>query len=293
MKITFVSSLSVLILSASVVTARQDPKPAPEPAKEKLEAVIVQIEGVVDVKRPDDKDWIPAEVNMKLPEGSEICTAYAATATLLFGKASKVVVQPLAQAKIETLVKKDEKTVETEVNLKFGGAEIDIKQSDIKTDMKVAMPNSTTSVSGSSATCYAWANQRDAWRFIMMRVHTGTWVGQYEQREEVVPGVGEAPPEVVDPEEPPPPPMEGFVLDGGGVICNDGRMDVDLMNHFMAAVAQDFGRPESETYSPTGMMENVDPMMTQPMYEETSTQVSPDAWRSTQPPLLPGPPPPP
>src|SRR5436190_2923013 len=94
-------TLLFLVLAATSVLAA----PPQEPKREELEATLVAFKGTVDVKRPEDKDWVAAQRNMKLKRGSEICTSVASTATLLLTGNLKVDVKPLTQAKIDALAK--------------------------------------------------------------------------------------------------------------------------------------------------------------------------------------------
>ncbi|MHC4605547.1 MAG: FecR domain-containing protein [Planctomycetota bacterium] len=247
---------------------KEEPKKE-EPAapKEEKEAVLVEFKGVVDVKRPADKDWVAAERNMKLPAGSEICTSYGASAKLLFPGEITVDVQPLTQATIDTLFQQKDK-VSTGVRLKFGAAEVDIKKSDIKTDMKVATPNSTTSVSGSSATVWAWARREH--NFMMIQVQRGRW------RTELEGGV------------------VATVEDGGG-LAPDGRTELDFFAQRLYEEAINFGLPEHEFYDPESGMPPPDPAFPdKPPYEENSSEFSPDADRQdAEGHLLPFPPGPP
>jgi hypothetical protein len=161
--------LAIVLLSGAA--AAQDPaKPAPR--ADELEATIVDVVGSVDVKRPDDKDWVAAEKNMKLKKGSEICTAASSTATLLFPPNLTIEVKAITLAKLDDLAKSGTK-IKTDMKLKFGSVNIDLKKSDIETGLKVATPNSTTSVSGSTGTISAWA-QRDP-RSLTLIVNTGRW----------------------------------------------------------------------------------------------------------------------
>jgi len=144
-----------------------------EPKKEDVEATLVAFKGTVDVKRPEDKDWVAAERNMKLKKGSEICTAVASTASLLFaGGNVKVDVKPLTQAKIEELAKAGQK-LNADVKLKFGAVEVDLRKGDLRTDMKVTAPNSTTSVSGSHGIVRAPATGGGG--SITLTTFTGSW----------------------------------------------------------------------------------------------------------------------
>jgi len=90
--------LSVLVLAAAAGLAGSQ-----EPKREDFEATLVEVKGTVDVKRPEDKDWVAAARNMKLKKGSEICTSVSSTAGLLFTGNVKIDVKPLTQAKVEDL----------------------------------------------------------------------------------------------------------------------------------------------------------------------------------------------
>ena len=162
-------TLVFLVLTAAALAAA----PEQEPAKSQdLEATLVAFKGTVDVKRPEDKDWVAAERNMKLKKGSEICTSVASTATILLTGNIKVDVKPLTQAKVDELAKAGD-AVNADVKLKFGAIEVDIQKGDLRSDMKVSAPNSTTSVSGSHGIVRAPATQGGC--RITLRTTTGTW----------------------------------------------------------------------------------------------------------------------
>ncbi len=175
----YVLLLAFLAAGAAASFAREGQEPKKEPGaqeaakKEPLEATLVAFKGTVDVKRPEDKDWVAAERNMKLKKGSEICTAVASTATLLFTGNVKVDVKALTQARIDDLTKAGAK-VNADVNLKFGSIEVDIQKGDLKADMKVTAPNSTTSVSGSQGIVRAYAQGGGG--MISLRCFTGSWL---------------------------------------------------------------------------------------------------------------------
>lgn len=164
-------TLSLLVLMAAL-TCGQEKAADPAPKREELEATLVAFKGTVDVKRPEDKDWVPAERNMKLKKGSEICTSVASTATLLLTGNLKVDVKPLSQAKVEELAKLGT-AVNADLKLKFGSVEVDIQKGDLRSDMKVSAPNSTTSVSGSHGIVRAPATNGGC--RVTLRTTTGTW----------------------------------------------------------------------------------------------------------------------
>lgn len=163
----------VLVLVAMTAAAAAQEKAADPAAKpEDLEATIVEFKGTVDVKRPEDKDWVAAARNMKLKKGSEICTSVASTASLLLTGNVKIDVRPLSQATLEELAKAGGQ-LNADVKLKFGAIEVDIKKGDLRSDMKVSAPNSTTSVSGSNGIVRAPATQGGC--RVTLRTTTGTW----------------------------------------------------------------------------------------------------------------------
>jgi hypothetical protein len=189
--------------------------------KEPIEATLVALKGTVDVKRPEDKDWVAAERNMKLKKGAEICTAVASGATLLFTGNVKVEVKALTQARIEDLAKAGAK-VNADVHLKFGSIEVDIQKGDLKADMKVTAPNSTTSVSGSQGVVRAYA-QGGAGGQISLRCFTGSW--RHESG-----GVSTG-------------------IEGGGAATNQGDLPRDLWYYLNVREFGDFGgRDGDELY---------------------------------------------
>lgn len=162
------STISVLILAAMTAVAISQ-----EPKREDLEATLVAFKGTVDVKRPEDKDWVAAERNMKLKRGSEVCTSVASGATLLFTGNLKIEVRPLTQARVEELAKLGN-AVNADLRLKFGSIEVDLQKGDLRSDMKVSAPNSTTSVSGSNGIVRAPATEGGC--RITLRTTTGAWI---------------------------------------------------------------------------------------------------------------------
>lgn len=113
-----------------------------------LEVTINTIEGDVEVKKVDEKEWVTAEVGMKLKEGSKISTGFKSKAVLLFADNSTVVVKPLTQLNINRFNQQSNE-VQTKLGLRIGAVRVKVneKQS-VKTDMKIYTPNATASVRG-------------------------------------------------------------------------------------------------------------------------------------------------
>jgi hypothetical protein len=84
---------------------------------------IIEVKGVVDVKRPEDKDWIEAKKGMQLAKDAQICTGYESEVTLRFAKNVKVTIRPITHAKIEAIMKDiQKKRLEAELHIKWGEA---------------------------------------------------------------------------------------------------------------------------------------------------------------------------
>ena len=150
---------ALLLLGSGSAFARHRlmlPQDAPAAAKAdpatlkdgSLTAVIVSLEGTVEVKRPKtDADFIEAKKDMELPEGTEISTGYGSKAQLAMTGQILVEIPSLTQVAIDKLLLGKGK-LDSNLNVKFGTLNIDVKKGVVKTDLKVSTPNATTSVTG-------------------------------------------------------------------------------------------------------------------------------------------------
>lgn len=176
MRTILVIAALAILFPLSAFAQQGDKKPAAE-AKGAVEATVVEIKGVVDVKRPADKDWTPAAKDMKLPEGSEVCTGFDSSAILLFQGETKVDVLSLSNIKVDKHAMAG-KNVNTSLNVQFGQIELDVKKGDIKADIKVSTPNSTTSISGTRLAIRAFSDMvprgGGANPYAAVRVYDGT-----------------------------------------------------------------------------------------------------------------------
>ncbi len=174
----YLAALSAFLVAAAPAWPQDPPKKAdpapvqPAPEEENLEGVIADVKGVVDVKRPTDKDWVEAQRNMKLPKGSEVCTGAASSCTIVIGKGLILELKPVTMASLVALVKKH-RLSQVDASLKFGSADIKLEKSEIRTDMQVATPAVTTSISGSHGIARAWAAGGE--RLISLRIFEGKW----------------------------------------------------------------------------------------------------------------------
>lgn len=134
--------------------------------EEKIRAVIEKIEGTVDVKPPkppdaeEDTDWRAAVEKEEIDEGFTVGTGVKSKAfiTLIFpnGKEGKVVIADLSEVVISDLKESvGDKPILIKTDLKFGKMKIDVKDTGVKFDWKIKMPNATTAITGTDATITA------------------------------------------------------------------------------------------------------------------------------------------
>lgn len=109
-------------------------------------------EAIVDVWRPEDTDWVEAQSCMNLADGTKISTGYDSAVVLDF------VPVPPCEEKTTTIASLTQLNVtanifnqtvwQTKLKLDVGTINVDVKKGELKTDLKVATPNTTASSSG-------------------------------------------------------------------------------------------------------------------------------------------------
>jgi hypothetical protein len=170
---------------------------------------------------------------------------------------------------LETLFKEGG-AVNADVQLKFGTIEVDIQKGELRADMKVVAPNSTTSVSGSRGRIRACCSGGRP-RWVTFRSFTGTWQHRVLNR-----GLD-------------------FVFSGTGVANNwcDTRRDLFYLSQ-TSQFMNFFGRTANELYQDSFSIKAGDfnPDF-RPMFEFRNPQYFPAAGVFQGPSILPGPPPPP
>jgi hypothetical protein len=180
------SALLCILLQAAAPPGAQEADPKAAAA---VEAVVVELKGTVDVKRPGDKDWVPAAKGMNFKQGTELCTGLSSTCTLEFLGHVRVQVRPLTQAGLEELAKAGD-VGKAGIQLKFGTLKVDVQKGDLRSDLKVSAPNSTTSVSGSSGLVHAPAAGGGG--IVTLWVFSGRWRHEAAGVEKVIEDEGKA-----------------------------------------------------------------------------------------------------
>lgn len=146
--------------------------------KKELTAQIQEITGTVEVKEPGGQDWAAATKGMKLKKESEICTGYGSGCVLVFQEEKtsiKIEIASLTQVKVDETLRQQGK-VDTNIDIKFGTIEFDVKKGQLEVDMKVSTPNSTTSIRGTNGrvTHFSDFNDRAPMIFSTVRIENGS-----------------------------------------------------------------------------------------------------------------------
>jgi len=117
-----------------------------EPEKP-LAATVVSVAGTVEVKPPGEEAWRPAQVDMKLGEGTSISTGVRSKVGLDFdGHAVVTISRPSIVVVTRFLMKQGQ--VQTLLQLKVGSMKAGVLKERIASDFKVVTPAVTLSVRG-------------------------------------------------------------------------------------------------------------------------------------------------
>ncbi|MBI4577778.1 MAG: FecR domain-containing protein [Planctomycetes bacterium] len=124
---------------------------APEaPPAAEAKVVVKSLSGPADLLPRPDAEWTAAEVGMELSPGATLFTGSGCFALLQFADFSVVEVEPLTEMRMgEFLLAKADGEVRTRLQLRSGRVRVEIKESSYRSDMQIATPNATASVTGS------------------------------------------------------------------------------------------------------------------------------------------------
>ncbi|MBI3099264.1 MAG: hypothetical protein HYY93_13640 [Planctomycetes bacterium] len=119
-------------------------------SQDQFPATITSVDGAVDIMRPGDSNWVPAQPGMELDQATQISTGPDATVLLSLQNGTEVEVGSLTQGEVAGFAVASigpEQKRQTDI----GSMKVEVRKGALKTDLKVRTPNSTASVSGSSA----------------------------------------------------------------------------------------------------------------------------------------------
>ena len=122
------------------------PADDPEPAGDKIRAVVKVVEGTVLARSAVGEEWKPVEVGQELEEGADIVTGLRARCVLDMTD-SLFQVDPVSTVRIGQL-RQEGDTVRTRLYLKQGNLQGIVEKGRIKSDCAVVTPSATLSVRG-------------------------------------------------------------------------------------------------------------------------------------------------
>ena len=113
------------------------------------EAVIREITGTVELKKPGAADWVTANPGDRIDRATVVSTGIRSTAILAVGN-STLVVRPITQLTLEDLLSRDE-TETVDISLRTGRIRVEVTPpAGQKSEFTVRSPTSTASVRGTS-----------------------------------------------------------------------------------------------------------------------------------------------
>ena len=158
---TRVAALAGWMLAIALPVAAEDAA-----APKGMEAEVLAVVGEVTAKRPGANEFTPVKVGDRLPEKAEISTGLNAECRLKLPN-TELKVEALTTTSIDRLRPGgvDDagrvEAVDSKVNLKFGTVKFKVQKGALKTDLKIATPNSTTAISGTKGGASSYADQPD------------------------------------------------------------------------------------------------------------------------------------
>ena len=155
-----VLALASLLLWPLVAQAQETPKSAVEAAKPpKVDAavkvVVKSVSGEAEFLLPETEDPKVLEVGLSLPLKTQIFTGDETIVRLDLGQNVVVTIDALSEFTLDQFAidrSLAQPNVTTRMRLKTGKVDVDIAKGEFTSDMKIATPNATASVTGSGCT---------------------------------------------------------------------------------------------------------------------------------------------
>jgi hypothetical protein len=127
--------------------------PAPAPAAPvgavQLEATITTVKGVVQTRPAEDKPWVAAAVGMKVGQGADIRTGLRSAVQLTVEPDQTITLDRLGTVKVLQAFQNQGK-VTTDIGMKYGRAQYDIKKTDLEHASTIRSPGSTLALRGTN-----------------------------------------------------------------------------------------------------------------------------------------------
>lgn len=126
---------------------RQATRPATTRALGHLDVTIVQVVGLVQVRRHDDDPWARAQVGMRLDEGAEFRTGPRSRVIFTIPPDQKITLDRLGVVKVLQAIR-DAGVVRTDLGMKYGRTVYEVQEPGTKHDATIRTPGMTLAVRG-------------------------------------------------------------------------------------------------------------------------------------------------
>lgn len=138
----------VMLASFLVTVASAAQEDAGNPPGEALNAVIMGVQGMVQVRESDDKPWQPAKQGMTLGEGAEFRTGPRSAVQFMIPPDQTITLDRLGTVKVLQAVREADH-VKTDIGMKYGRTRYDIqKGGNLTHESTVRSPTATLSIRG-------------------------------------------------------------------------------------------------------------------------------------------------
>ena len=148
-------TLTGLLVLARIATPAQneEAKSTDEPLPK---ITVAAIEGDVEVKLANAKEWTPAKVGMELGQGAELQTHLFSWVELKLANDTTTKLNSVTRVRVDKYLK-DAEAVRTRLRLRSGALSAVVNKGKLKSDFRVSSPQSTASVRGSELAWFGTA----------------------------------------------------------------------------------------------------------------------------------------
>src|SRR6266545_1727827 len=140
--------LCVLVLSSVGLAQTQ-----PATTQQSLKATITGVEGLVQVRETEDREWAKAQVGMTVGELAEFRTGPKSAVRFTIPPDQTITLDRLGTVKLLTAIN-DGGKLKTNLGMKYGRTRFDIEAAGREHDATISSPSSTLAVRGTKVSLY-------------------------------------------------------------------------------------------------------------------------------------------
>jgi hypothetical protein len=133
------------------VTTQPNRATAPAVGADALLVTVTGIQGLVQVRTEEGKDWVPAKLGMQLNEGAEFRTGPRSAVRFVIPPDQTITLDRLGTMKVLEAIEQQGK-VTTDLGMKYGRARYDIEKVGVEHASTIRSPGSTLAIRGTDVT---------------------------------------------------------------------------------------------------------------------------------------------